>query len=352
MPRPSTMRAWRVHAYGEPEDVLQMDEVPVPEPGPGELLVRVQAIPLNLNDMERITGKNMMVRPPLPTIPGMEVMGIVEACGEGATERMGERVVAVPARAFGGFAEYAVCPTVSAFEMPADIPLPDAAALFFPFHLAWLGLFDRADLQSGETVLIHAAAGGSGSAAIQLAKHAGARVFATASSEAKLDLCRELGADITINYTESNFADVVLDETDGKGVDVVFDNVGEAVMTDSMKCIAYNGHYLIMGFASDKSVADEKLLVPRTISAGNFKVCGVMLAYASEDMAKAMKRGPGWNFVPEASGRETMREINDLVLENRIKPVIGNVVDFGTLPRAIADLASRKTTGRTIVKLW
>ena len=346
------MRAWRVHEYGEPEDVLRIDEVPVPEPGPGELLVRVQAIPLNLNDMERITGKNMMVRPPLPTIPGMEVMGIVEACGEGASERLGERVVAMPAQAFGGFAEYAACPSVSAFEMAADIPLPDAAALYFPFHLAWLGLLDRADLRSGESVLIHAAAGGSGSAAIQLAKHIGARVFATASSEAKLDLCRELGADVAINYTESNFADVVLGETDGKGVDVVFDNVGEAVILDSMKCIAYNGRYLSMGFASDKSVVDEKFLVPRTIAAGNFKFCGAMLAYAGEDFAKAMKRGPGWNFVPEASGQRFMREINDLVLEKRIKPVIGNVVDFEELPGALAALANRKTTGRTIVRLW
>jgi len=346
------MRAWRVHEYGEPEDVLQIDEVPVPEPGPGELLVRVQAIPLNLNDMERITGKNMMVRPPLPTIPGMEVMGIVEACGEGTSDRSGERVVALPARAFGGFAEYAVCPTESAFEMPADIPLPDAAALYFPFHLAWLGLFDRADLQSGETVLIHAAAGGSGSAAIQLAKHVGARVFATASSEAKLDLCRELGADVAINYAKSNFADAILDQTDGKGVDVVFDNVGEAVMADSMKCIAYNGRYLMMGFASDKSVVDEKLVVPRTIAAGNFRLCGAMLAYATDDMARAMKRGPGWNFVPAEAGQRFMREINALVLEKRIKPVIGDVVDFQELPGAIAALANRKTTGRTIVRRW
>lgn len=352
MSHPTTMRAWRLHEYGEPQDVLRIEEVPVPEPGPGQLLVRVQAIPLNLNDMERITGKNMMVRPPLPTIPGMEVMGIVEACGEGTSDRLGERVVALPAQAFGGFAEFAVCPTVSAFEMPADIPLPDAAALYFPFHLAWLGLFDRANLQQGETVLIHAAAGGSGSAAIQLAKHVGARVFATASSEAKLDLCRELGADVAINYTETGFADVVLDETDGKGVDVVFDNVGESVMADSMKCIAYNGRYLIMGFASDKSVADEKSLVPRTISAGNFSLCGVMLAYAGEDMAKAMKRGPGWNFVPDGSGQRIMREINDLVLDKRIKPIIGSVVDFDDIPSAIAALASRKTTGRTIVRLW
>lgn len=352
MSRPTTMRAWRVHEYGEPKDVLQLDEVPVPEPGPGELLVRVQAIPMNLNDMERITGKNMMVRPPLPTIPGMEVMGIVEACGEGAPDRTGERVVAVPARAFGGFAEYAACPTESAFEMPAEIPLPDAAALYFPFHLAWLGLFDRANLQAGESVLIHAAAGGSGSAAIQLAKNAGARVFATASSEAKLELCRELGADVTLNYKDGSFADAVLDETDGKGVDVVFDNVGEAVMQESMKSIAYNGRYLIMGFASDKSVADEKFLVPRSISAGNFQICGAMLAYVTDDAAKAMKRAMGWNFVPEAAGRRFMSEINELVLAKKVKPIIGNVVDFDDVPSAIAALSNRQTTGRTIVRLW
>jgi NADPH2:quinone reductase len=346
------MRAWRLHEYGEPADVLRIDDVPVPEPGPGELLVRVQAIPLNLNDMERITGKNMMVRPPLPTIPGMEVMGVVEACGEGAEARLGERVVALPARAFGGFAEFAVCPHESAFEMPAEIPLPDAAALYFPFHLAWLGLFDRADLKSGESVLIHAAAGGAGSAAIQAAKHVGARVFATASSEPKLELCRELGADVTINYLDASFADAVLDETDGEGVDVVFDTVGEAVMADSMKCIAYNGRYVMMGFASDKSVVDEKFLVPRAISAGNFKICGAMLAYATEAGGKAMKRGLGWNFVKASVGQRFMREINDLVLKKRIRPVIGQVVDFEQLPGAIEALASRRTIGRTIVRLW
>ena len=112
----------------------------------------------------------------------------------------------MPKGAHGGFAEYAICPVVSAFEMPEAIPLPDAAALYFPFHLAWLGLFDRAELQAGETVLIHAAAGGSGSAAIQLAVHAGARVFATAGTDEKLALCRELGADVAINYSDDDFA--------------------------------------------------------------------------------------------------------------------------------------------------
>ena len=132
----------------------------------------------------------------------------------------------IGARVESGFLEYALCPQASAFEMPEAIPLPDAAALYFPFHLAWLGLFDRADLQAGESVLIHAAAGGSGSAAIQLAVHAGARVFATASSEEKLKLCRELGAHVTINYNESDFAQIVTQETGDRGVDVVFDNVG------------------------------------------------------------------------------------------------------------------------------
>jgi len=107
-----------------------------------------------------------------------------------------------------------------------------------------------------------------------------------------------------------------------------------------------------MGLASEKSVADEKFLVPRTIAAGNLRLCGAMLGYVGEDAAKAMKRGPGRNFVPEASGQRFMREINDLVLEKRIKPVIGNVVDFKELPGSIAALASRKTTGRTIERLW
>ncbi len=349
---PTTMRAWRVHEYGVPTDVLQIDEVALPEVGPGEVLVRGEAIPLNLNDMERITGKNMMVRPPLPTIPGMEVMGVVVACGAGAEDRLGERVVAVPRQAYGGFAEFAACPGHSAFSMPEEIPLPDAAALFFPFHLAWLGLFDRARLQPGESVLIHAAAGGSGSAALQAAKHIGARVFATAGSEEKLARCRELGADVTINYRDVDFAEVVLDETDGRGVDVVFDNVGEAVMADSIRCIAYNGRYLMMGFASDKSHADEKLLVPRTIAAGNFAMCGALLAYVPDTQAAAMKRAIGFNFVPASVGRRFMREINELVVAGSISAIVDRVVDFDAIPAEMEALVDRRTTGRTIVKLW
>jgi NADPH2:quinone reductase len=342
-----TMKAWRLHEYGQPIDVLQLDEVPIPDPEPGELRVKVQAIPLNLNDLERITGGNMMVRPELPYSPGMEVMGVVDACGAGAETWQGRRVVAMPKQAHGGFAEYALCPTVSAFEMPDSIPLPGAAALYFPFHLAWLGLFDRADLQSGESVLIHAAAGGSGSAAVQLA--ANARVFATAGTDEKVQLCRDLGADVAINYNDADFAEIVLAETANRGVDVVFDNVGEAVFEKSMAATAYNGRYLMMGFASNKEVADEQFVVPRRLALGNFKLCGVLLAYAEPDMAAMVKTAMGWNFASGALGEQVMANIVDLVIRGKVKPVVGSTVPFTELPAAVAAMANRESTGRTIV---
>jgi NADPH:quinone reductase len=345
------MRAWRVHEYGQPLEALRLDEVPVPEPETGELRIKVQAIPLNLNDLERITGGNMMVRPELPYIPGMEVMGVVDACGEGTPDWLGKRVVAMTRGAHGGFGEFAICPAVSAFDMPSSIPLPGAAALYFPFHLAWLGLFDRADLQAGETVLIHAAAGGSGSAAIQLAVNAGARVFATAGSDAKVQLCRELGAKVAINYSSEDFSEVVLAETANRGVDVVFDNVGEAVMEPSLKCTKYNGRYLMMGFASNKLVADEKFVVPRRIALGNLRLCGVLLAYQTPETSGFLKTAMGWNFASADLGARIMSEIIDLVLEERIRPVVGQVVGFEELPAAIDAMANRETVGRTVVTL-
>jgi len=201
-------------------------------------------------------------------------------------------------------------------------------------------------------VLIHAAAGGSGSAAVQLAVNAGARVFATAGSEVKLALCRELGAHVAINYEEADFAQIVMDETGNRGVDVVFDNVGEAVMAKSLDCLAYNGRYLMMGFASNKGVADEKFLVPRRLMAGNVKLCGVLLAYAPEPAAKMLKRGMGWNFVPDQLGARITREIVAQVQAKKLRPVIGSVVAFEEIPAAIEAMASRQTVGRTIVRLY
>jgi NADPH2:quinone reductase len=231
------------------------------------------------------------------------------------------------------------------------VPLPGAAALSFPVLLAWRGLVDRAELHAGESVRIHAAAGGSGSAAIQLAKHAGARVFATAGTDEKVQLCKELGADVAINYTDTDFAPVVLAETANRGVDVVFDNVGEAVMEKSFQCTAYNGRYLMMGFASNKLVADEPFIVPRRVALGNFKLCGVLLAYQAPEMAEMLKTAMGWNFATTEVGAKIMREIIALVVAGTIKPIVGETITFDRIPAAIEAMESRRTIGRTIVML-
>ena len=347
----STMKAWRTHEYGEPSVALKLDTVDIPQPGPGELLIKNQGIPLNLNDLERIRGGNMMAEPQRPYSPGMEVMGIVAACGPHVESWQGKRVVGITKGAHGGFAEYSICPAGGVFEMPETVPMPDAAAIFFPFHLAWLGLYDRAELKAGESVLIHAAAGGAGSAAIQLAVHAGARVFATAGSDDKLALCRELGAEVAINYRTEDFAKIVMEKTGGKGVDVVFDNVGEAVMPKSFHCTAYNGRYLMMGFASNKRVADEKFIVPRALSLGNFKLCGVMLSYADPVTGPMLKQRMGWNFPPSSLGAEITRNLVNLLAAGKIRTVIGKVVDFADVPAAFEAMAASKTVGRTVVRL-
>ena len=346
-----TMRAWRTHAWGRPEDVLHLDEIPVPEPGPGELLVRNQTLPLNLNDMERITGGNMMVTPELPLVPGMEVQGIVERGGEGVEDWQGRRIVAMAKGATGGWAEASICPAISAFEIPDSIAAPEAGAFFFPYHLAALGLHDRAELQSGETVLIHAAAGGAGSAAVQLAKRAGARVIATVGSAEKAALAAKCGADVTVQYRTEDFADVVLEETGGAGVDVVFDGVGAEVMDRSMACLAYHGRYVMVGFASDKSRADEPLVVPRRISTGNFRLCGILLAYAPDPLIPVMKKGMGWNFCPRGVGDRIHADILAGIAAGELTPVVGRTIDFADVPREIQALFDRETQGRSVAVL-
>lgn len=348
---PATMKAWRTHEYGLPLHALTLDNVPVPAPGPGELRILVQAIPLNLNDLERITGGNMMLDLPLPYSPGMEVMGVVDACGPGAEAWLGKRVVATTKNAVGGYADYAICPPAGTFEMPDDVPLPDAAALYFPFHLAWMGLHDRAALQPGETVLVHAAAGGAGTAAIQVAVAAGARVIATVGSDQKMALCRKLGAELVLNYASADFSQAVLDHTKMRGVDVVFDNVGEAVMEKSMCCLAYNGRYLMMGFASDKRVADRPFIVPRRVALGNIRLCGVLLAYVDDALVPHLKKARGWNFAPHSRGAEIHSSILAGVRAGTLAAVIGQTAGFAEIPAAINAMANRATVGRTIVMI-
>ena len=346
----SGMKAWRVHQFGEPRAVLQFDEVADPTPGPGEVLVRVDALALNFNDIDGVRGRYRTVRPPLPYTPGMEVLGRVEAAGEGAETWIGKRVVSVPTGAYGGYAEVAVGPSAMAFPMPPTNELPDvaAAAIYFPFHLSWLALHERARLRTGEAVLIHAAAGGVGSAAVQLATLAGARVIATASSATKLQLCRSLGAETVINYTETDFVSAVLDATDGRGVDVAFDSVGGDVTTRTFDCMAFNGRHLLVGFASGIEAEDQGI-VPRPILFGNFSLCGVCHAYV--DDPAALKRARHFNFPSHADGERVHARILALVARDQVHPVVGEEAEFSALPAALQRMADRQTVGRTVVSI-
>lgn len=170
-------------------------------------------------------------------------------------------------------------------------------------------------------------------------------------TDAKVQLCQDLGADVAINYNDADFAEIVLAETGNKGVEVVFDNVGEAVMEKSFQCTAYNGRYLMMGFASNKLVADEPFIVPRRICLANFKLCGVLLAYQAPEMAEMLKTAMGWNFATSALGAKITREIVELVNAGAIKPVVGRTITFDEIPAAIEAMENRETVGRTIVVL-
>lgn len=344
------MKAWRVHAYGEPEQALTLDEVAVPEPGAGEVRVRTEAITLNFNELDSVRGRYRTVNPDPPFIPGMEVLGRVDACGAGLEAWLGKRVVAIPSGAYGGYAEAVVCPLYGgAFEMPEDIPLPDAAALYFPFHLSWLALHERGQLKRGEWVLIHAAAGGAGSAAVQLAKLADARVIATAGSAAKVAFCRSLGADVTVNYREQDFAAATLEATGGRGVDVVFDSVGGAVTRDSLRCMAFNARLLMIGFASGIEAEDESRIEPRPMLYGNLSICGVCHAYVEDPLA--FKRQTGMNFAAYADGVRLHQELLTLLAAGKIRPIVGQDVGFAELPHALARIGQREVIGRSVVRL-
>ncbi|MFW6774095.1 NADPH:quinone oxidoreductase family protein [Nocardioides sp. CPCC 205120] len=244
------MRAWQVDRLGEPADVMQLREVPDPVPAAGELLVRVRASAANFPDVLMCRGQ-YQVRPDLPFTPGVELCGEVVALGDGVTgHAVGDRVVGRPRLPHGGFAELAVLPQSAAFPAPEALDDAEAASLHIGYQTGWFGLHRRAHLQPGETLLVHAAAGGVGSAAIQLGKAAGARVIGVVGGTAKAEVARSLGADVVVDRRTDDFVAVVREETQGRGADVVYDPVGGDTYARSTKCIAFEGRIVVVGFAS------------------------------------------------------------------------------------------------------
>ncbi|MFC9361596.1 NADPH:quinone oxidoreductase family protein [Rhodococcus sp. NPDC057014] len=243
------MKAWRVHELGEPRTALQLEEIPDPTAGPGQVLVRVLAAPANFPDVLLCRGE-YQITPPLPFTPGVELCGEVVAVGEGVTRfAAGDRVIGNPNLPGGGFAQMAVMDEVNTFAAPSTLDDAEASALSIGYQTSWFALHRRTQLKPGETLLVHAAAGGVGSAAVQLGKAAGAKVIGVVGGADKADYCRRLGADLVIDRHTEDFVPLVKEFTGGRGADVVYDPVGGDAYAKSTKCIAFEGRILIIGFA-------------------------------------------------------------------------------------------------------
>jgi len=240
------MQAWMCETLDGPA-ALQWRERPTPRPAPDEVLIAIHAASLNFPDLLIVQGKYQM-RPELPFAPGAEFAGVVEAVGSEVRHlRPGMPVAALGGH--GGFATHACVKAMQVMPLPPGFPLRDAAAFAFTYGTAHHALVDRGALQAGETVLVLGAAGGVGTAAIQIAKAAGATVIAAASTDAKCGLCRDLGADLAIDYASADLREAVKAATGGRGVDVVFDPVGGRYAEPAFRSIAWRGRYLVIGFA-------------------------------------------------------------------------------------------------------
>jgi NADPH:quinone reductase len=343
-----TADAWVATALGDPTKVLERRTIEVRPPGTGEVRVRVSTFCVNFNDTDIVRGRWTIVPLQPPFTPGMEAMGVVESAGPGAEHLIGRRIVGIPVGAHGGFAEYAVVDATSAMLIPDWLSDAEGAALHYPFHLGWFSLVERARVQPGETVLVHAAAGGVGSATVQLAKALGATVVATAGGPEKADFCRALGADVVIDYRDGGFADAVMEATVGRGVDVALDSVGGSVTAETMRCMAMHGRLLLVGYAQDIT-NDGAPLSPQPAIYGNFSLCGVCLAYTSDPLATRLTTGLNWPS--RAEGLEAHRRILDLLRSGRVRTVVTSEIPFGELPEAMERQERRETVGRTVVRL-
>jgi NADPH:quinone reductase len=348
------MRAWQVTSYGPPTKALELREVPEPEPGEGEILVRTTASVLNYNEVDGCHGRYLTINPALPYTLGMECVGEVVAAGAGAEPWVGRRVTASGRAATGAHADLVAGSTAMAFEAPEMLSDIESAAFFYPFHLAHLGLHERGRLAAGETVLVHAAAGGVGSAAVQLAVAAGARVFATVGSDDKAAVVKPLGAELVINYRNEDFAKTVLDATDGDGVDVCFDGVGGQTMMRSLQCLARGGRHLCVGFAAGIEAEEEPMVSGRALCFGNFDLVGVILAYTEPAIVPFLGDFlpvpvPRFNPPTTAVGRRVQEHLLELLAAGRIHPVVGATVPFQGLPGALEEMEARRTVGRTVV---
>jgi NADPH2:quinone reductase len=322
------MRALLCTEFGPVSD-LRVSEVPVPVPGDREVLVRVEAAGLNYPDALVVQGK-YQVRPARPFVPGMELAGVVDAVGAKVTEfRPGDPVMA--STATGAFAERCAVPVEQVLPRPAALASDLAAASLLTYGTTLHALEDRAQLRSGETVLVLGAAGGVGTAAVSIARLLGARVIAAASSAARLEVCRKLGADFTIDYATDDLRLRVKEITGGLGVDVVYDPVGGPYSEAALRSTAWAGRFLVIGFAT-----------------GEIPKIPLNLALLNERSILGVYWGDWSRRDPLQSAAELSR-IAGWLTEGRLAPVISARLGLADVPQALDDLLQRRVHGKLLV---
>ena len=310
-------------------DALTWKEIPTPTPEKREVLIEIQAASLNFPDLLIVQNKYQM-KPELPFVPGSEYAGIIRAVGEGVTHlQVGQAVACLSGT--GGFGTHTLAPAKLCMPLPAGFPAVDAAAFIMIYATSHHALIDRAQLKAGETVLVLGAAGGVGTSAIQVAKAAGARVIAAASTDEKCALCTSIGADATINYSRENLRDAIKTLTEGKGPDVIYDPVGGDFSEPAFRSIAWRGRYLVVGFAS-----------------GPIPALPFNLALLKGASIVGVFWGDFSRREPQANAT-MMAELAQWYGQGKIKPVIDSTMPMKDLKAAYAHMGSRNVKGKLVM---
>ena len=310
-------------------EALEWKEAPTPEPKAGEVRVAVHAASLNFPDLLIVQNK-YQVKPPLPFVPGAEFSGTIDAVGEGVSHlKVGDPVAAIGVS--GGFATHACVSAQQVMRLPPGFKLDDGAAFAFTYGTSHHALIDRGQLRAGETVLVLGAAGGVGTAAVQIAKAAGARVIAGVSSEEKAALCRDIGADATLNYATESVRDRLKELTGGKGPDVVYDAVGGDLAEPVFRSIAWRGRYLVIGFAGGgiPALPWNLALLKGASVVGVF--WGEFVKREPQAYAKALAELAGW------------------YAQGKVKPVIDSRLPMSSLKEAYARMGTRQVRGKLLL---
>ena len=324
------MKAIQIHQFGEAE-VLRYEDVPEPRPKEDEVLVEVKAAGVNYADI--LTRRGKYSQKPLPFVPGFEAAGVILETGKGVQDwKPGQRVMGTVLRDTSGcYAQKAVMPAWLLLPVPEQFSIEQAAAFSEVFVTAHLALHVNGRLAKGESVLIHAAGGGVGTAAVQMACAMGARVFATASSEEKLRKVKQMGADVLINYSSLDFLEEVKKHTDGKGVDVVLESVGGEVFDKSLKCLRPLGRLVAYGTSSAKVAAAR---VP-DLMGGAISVAGFSYGFLTVARPDVIQ--------------QAMRAVMELLSQGKIRPVLGHSFPLEQARAAHELISSRASFGKVVL---